>query len=79
MTGTNAELATRARDLADCQPAGSLQRKAALSAAALLAATRTVSAARNALTEIEQADLRQAADDVLRQITAPPTTEGPTR
>jgi hypothetical protein len=69
----NRELAARARGLADQAPAGSLERKAALSAAILLDETRTVAAARKLLGEIVNDVMRQAAGELLGQPTTQPT------
>ncbi|MGH3300356.1 MAG: hypothetical protein ACRDOK_01530 [Streptosporangiaceae bacterium] len=67
-TTTNRELADRARQLAE-RSAG-LQRRAALCASVALGTTGTVGAARNALADVLQGDVRDAAMDLVGQLAA---------
>jgi hypothetical protein len=63
------EAAARARQLAAVAPLGSLDRKAAGCLVVLLASTKTLTGARKILPEIPLDDVRQAAADLLDQLT----------
>ncbi|MGH3304121.1 MAG: hypothetical protein ACRDOK_21065 [Streptosporangiaceae bacterium] len=65
---TNRELADRARQLAE-RSVG-YQRRAALCACVALGTTGTVGAARNALADVLQGDVRAAALDLVGQLAA---------
>jgi hypothetical protein len=60
-TTDNLDLASRAREVADSAPAGSLRRAAAGSVAVTCATTRTVDQARSVLDGVTPDDVRQAA------------------
>jgi hypothetical protein len=64
----NRRLAERARGLADQAPHGSVDRPAALCAAVVLGTTTTASAARQALSLIDRADIRRRAREILAQL-----------
>lgn len=64
----NPALAARARAIAACAPAGSLERRAAGCAAAALSATGTIASARNALAGLWQDDVRQDALGLIGQL-----------
>jgi hypothetical protein len=65
----NRLLAARARDLGTRAPRGSLDRKAALCAAVALDETRSLRAARLVLDDLDQADVRDAARQLLDDLT----------
>jgi hypothetical protein len=69
---TNAELAARARQLADRAARGSLKRKAAGCAAVALGDSRTLATARKILALLWQDDVRLAALDLIDQLAAEP-------
>lgn len=64
----NADLVDRARAVAARAPRGSMERRAWGCAAVVLSTTRTIGAARNALAEVLDPDVRAAALDVLGQL-----------
>jgi hypothetical protein len=64
----NRQLAARARDLAGRAPSGSLDRRAALCVAVLLGTTKTAAGARQALSKIDQADIRTRAETLLGEL-----------
>jgi hypothetical protein len=64
----NAELAARARSIAARAPRGSQDRKAYGCAAVALANTSTHGAARKALDDIDQADIRGRAGALLAEL-----------
>ncbi|GII78822.1 hypothetical protein Sru01_38040 [Sphaerisporangium rufum] len=66
----NLDLATSARRLADDAPTGSLAHAAATSVAITCATTRDVAEARAALDGVTPADVRQAALDIFRRLSA---------
>jgi len=61
-------LANRARAIAASAPGGSLEHRAAALTAAALSAAGTAASARNSLTMLWQADVRQAALDLVGQL-----------
>jgi hypothetical protein len=75
----NEQLAARARDIAaravlESDDPDHVVRKAALSAAVCLFTTSSITAARKALVQIEDEQLRQAAADIITQL-----VDGPDR
>lgn len=68
MTSSNKDLAARAAELA--KGSDGMQRKAANVAAVALGTTGTVASARNALADLWQADLRDAALDLIGRLAA---------
>lgn len=69
MTAPNSELAARAQLRADQARSGSLERRAAGCVVVLLATSKTLAGARRNLPEIPLDDVRQAAADLLGQLT----------
>jgi HEAT repeat protein len=65
---TNADLATGARQLAAAAPDGSLGRRAYGCAAVVLSTTGSLAAARRALADIADPEIRDAAAEVLGQL-----------
>jgi hypothetical protein len=68
VTTSNKELAARAQAIA--KGSDGLERKAANIAAVALGTTGTVASARNALADLWQADLRDAAVDLIGRLAA---------
>jgi hypothetical protein len=68
MTATNKQLAARAQAIA--KASDGLQRRAAGVASVALGTTGTVASARNALADLWQADLKEAALDLIGQLAA---------
>jgi hypothetical protein len=68
MTAANRDLAAHARQLAAAAPRGSLDRKAAGCAAVALAESKTIDGARRVLALLWQADVRQAAEQLVGQL-----------
>jgi hypothetical protein len=72
---TNATLAAEASARADRAEPGSLDRKAAGSAAVALATTKTVRGARRALETLRDPAVRQAAEQLLDELTTDHTAQ----
>lgn len=64
----NRQLAARARDIAGRAPRGSLERKAAGVLAVALGTTRSATAARKVLGEVDQDDIRNRAGALLGEL-----------
>ncbi len=64
----NRQLAARARDLADHAPNGSLERRSAGVLAVALGTTRSVTSARQVLDDIDRADIRNRARELLTEL-----------
>lgn len=73
MTATNKELAKQAAELA--KGSDGMQRKAANIASVALSTTGTVASARNALADVLQQDLRDAAVDLIGRLAAAERSE----
>lgn len=66
----NLDVAESARQIADRAPAGSIERAAAGSVAVTCATTRSLVEARNVLEGVTPDDVREAALDLLRRLSA---------
>lgn len=69
-TRDNLELAASAREIADSAPDGSLQQAAAGSVAVTCATTRSLAEARSVLDGVTPEDVRQAALELLDDLSA---------